>query len=461
MTLKPDRLPPYSEEAERGVLGAIMLDYRAVEVAVEYKLKEEAFYVPAHRTVFKAVLHLFEQKCMVDVLTIGERLTSTGDIEQLGGLVFLDRLVDGTPTAAHVVYYAQIVSEKWRLRSIIEDCRETEKQCYEPDEDSAKIITTHASALMQIEAQHEQEEITWDETVQKSMKSIHNIMESGDKLAGFSTGFDNIDRSVLGLKKKELTIIAARPGMGKTSLAMNIAEYVASGKNDLQDQERPVGIFSLEMGAEQLALRMKCSHAGIDNWKLMRGFIPQSDVTKLVNTAQVLSKLPLYVDDRAALDIDQISIKARRWKQKYDIQLVVVDYLQLVHCMKKAKQGRQLEVSAISAQLKQMSMELAIPVIALSQLSRKPEERKGCNGKPMLSDLRESGSIEQDADNVWFIRRPSKYKDDPEHEDTQLAILDIAKQRNGPTGEARLNFTQEFTRFDDRVKSIEDDTDPL
>jgi len=245
-----------------------------------------------------------------------------------------------------------------------------------------------------------------------------------------------------------------------TSLAMNIAEYVASGTGDSRSVRRPVGVFSLEMGREQLALRMKCSNAGIDNWKLMRGMIPRNDMAKIVQAAAVLSKLPIYVDDRGALDIDQITIKARRWKQKHDIQLLVVDYLQLAHCKSMQRQGRQLEVSAITDQLKQIAMDLDIPVIALSQLSRKPEDRK--DGKPMLSDLRESGAIEQTADNVWLMHRPCKYKQHEETDDETLAIVDIAKQRNGPTGEARLNFRQEFTRFEDRIEiDIEQDTMPI
>ncbi len=449
-----DRLPPYSEEAEKGILGAALLDYRVMDVATDYKLKPEAFYVLAHRIIFQAFMDLSLQGSATDVITVCEHLDKNGKLDKIGGSVFLDRLIDSTPTAEHAEYYIKIVAEKWRLRSIITECRDTEQLCFNTSNPAEDILASHAGNLMQIEARHQQEEITWSETVRESMNSIERIMESDNKLTGFSTGFLNIDRAVLGLKAKELTIIAARPSQGKTSLAMNIAEYVASGKLDSEGTRRPVGVFSLEMGREQLALRMKCANAGIDNWKLMRGFIPQSDMGKLVSSAAFLSKLPLYVDDRAGLDVDQVSIKARRWKQKHGIQLLIVDYLQLMHCQRTARQGRQLEVSAISGQMKRISMELEIPVLAISQLSRKPEDRK--DGKPILSDLRESGAIEQDADNVWLMHRPCKYEAHPEYEDKRLAIVSIAKQRNGPTGEARLNFRQEYTRFEDRVKSVEE-----
>ena len=449
-----DKQPPYSEEAERGVLGSILIDYRVLDITTDYKLTEQAFFVPAHRVVFQAAKELAEKMVSTDTITVSDHLKKSGALEMIGGISFLEQLVEDTPTATHSEYYIQIVSEKWRLRAIIQECRETEHICFgNKDLNADQIIATHAATIMEIEARQEQDEIPWSDTIKKSMVRIENILNSDDKLSGFSTGYQNIDRAVLGLKDRELTIIAARPSQGKTSLAMNIAEYVASGKLGSENIERAVGIFSLEMGKEELALRMKCARASMDNWKLMRGFIPKEDMINLQVAATELSKLPIYVDDRAALDIDQITIKARRWKKKYDIKLLVVDYLQLIHCMKKSKQGRQLEVSAISAQLKQIAKELGIPVIALSQLSRKPEDRK--DGRPIVSDLRESGSIEQDADNIWLMHRPCNYPAHPKYEDETLAIVDIAKQRNGPTGEAKLNFRKEFTRFDDRIKDKE------
>ncbi|MHC4335422.1 MAG: replicative DNA helicase [Planctomycetota bacterium] len=442
-----DRLPPYSEEAERSVLGAIMLDYRAFNAAVDYKLEADAFYVPAHRKLFEALEKLIARDTFVDVVTVTNFMSGDEAFQQMGGSAFLDRLIDSTPTAAHAEYYIEIVAEKWKKRSVIQECRDTEQRCYEDDE-AEVIVTDHQAGLTKIEARHMQDEVPWSKTVADSMNKLVDIVEGGSQLAGYSTGFRNLDRAVLGLKETELTILAARPAQGKTSLAMNIAEYVAAGKIDANREQRPVGIFSLEMGRDQLALRMKCSNANVNSWQLLRGAISQQNMQRLVTAAANLSTLPLVVDDRAGLDIEQIRIKARRWKEKRDIQLLVVDYLQLIQCHKRAKQSRQLEVSAISSTLKEIAKELSIPVLALSQLSRKPEDR--ADGRPLLSDLRESGSIEQDADNVWLLHRPCKYPKHPEVEDKSLAIVEVAKHRSGPTGEVRLNFREEVTRFEDR-----------
>jgi replicative DNA helicase len=447
-----DRLPPYSEEAERSVLGAIMLDYRAYDAASDYKITPEAFHVPAHRRLYEAMEVLMARDTFVDVVTMTTYLQGDDAFQQMGGSAFLDKLIDSTPTAAHAEYYIQIVAEKWKKRSVIQECRETEQRCYEED-DAEIIVTDHQAGLTVIEARHMQDEVPWSKTVADSMTKLADIVENGTQLAGFSTGFRNLDRAVLGLKETELTILAARPAQGKTSLAMNIAEYVASGKTDANRDQRPVGIFSLEMGRDQLALRMKCSNADVNSWQLLRGGVSQQNMQKLVTAAAKLATLPIVVDDRAGLDIEQIRIKARRWKDKHDIQLLVVDYLQLVQCHKKAKQSRQLEVSAISSTLKEIAKDLGIPVMALSQLSRKPEDR--ADGRPLLSDLRESGSIEQDADNVWLLHRPCKYPKHPENDDKSLAIVEVAKHRSGPTGEVRLNFREEVTRFEDRAEEVD------
>tara|TARA_R110000824_G_scaffold33479_2_gene107242 strand:- start:7672 stop:9054 length:1383 start_codon:yes stop_codon:yes gene_type:complete len=442
------RQPPYSEEAERGVLGAIMLDYRVFDITTDYRLTDEAFCVPAHRFVFKSMMTLHEKSESIDSITVTNQLSSDKVLDKVGGQMFIEGLVESTPTAAHSEYYIKIVAEKWQLREIIRQCRETEAKCFNAAETSPdEIIATQSANFMTIEGRYELEEVTWRETMTESMKRVDQIMDSDNRLAGFSTGYKNIDGSVLGLKDRELTILAARPSQGKTSLAMNISQYVAEGKNETEG--RAVGIFSLEMGREELALRMKCAKAGIDNWQLMRGLLSKDKIAWMAEAAKELSKLPIFIDDRAALDIDQIAIKARRWKKKHNIELIVVDYLQLVQCMNKSKQGRQMEVTAISAKLKQIAKELGIPVLALAQLSRKPEDRK--DGRPMISDLRESGSIEQDADNVWLMHRPCNYPGSKHYNDTTLAIVDIAKQRNGPIGDVHLTFQKQLTRFDDRV----------
>jgi replicative DNA helicase len=448
------RLPPYSEEAERAVIGSLMLDSRSFDVCKLYMLEPESFHVPAHRICYKAIDEIITDKGFADVVMLAKHMNGDESFQQMGGSAFLDKLIDSTPTAAHAEYYVQIVAEKWKKRSVIQQCRETEQRCYEED-DAEIIVTDHQAGLTQIEARQLQDEVPWAKTVKDSLDNVIEIVEGGTQLAGFSTGFLNLDGAVLGLKETELTILAARPAQGKTSLAMNIAEYVASGKNDPSSTQRPVGIFSLEMGRDQLAIRMKCSNAEVNSWNLMRGQVNQKTLQGLVAAATQLATLPIFVDDRAGLDIDQIRIKARRWKEKRDIQLLVVDYLQLIQCHKRAKQSRQLEVSAISSTLKEIAKELKIPVLALSQLSRKPEDRK--DGRPLLSDLRESGSIEQDADNVWLLHRPCKYPQHPESDDKALAIIDIAKQRSGPTGDARLNFRESYTKFEDRAEAVDEE----
>jgi len=451
------RQPPYSEDAERGVLGSIMLDARAYDNTTDYNLSPEAFFVPAHQYVFKAIQSLHGKREFLDVITVGEELKSAGALDRIGGIQFLENLIERTPTAAHSEYYIKIVADKWQLREIIRQSRETERLCFESDAANPdEIIASQSANFASIEGRHAVEEIPWSVTVQESMERVEAIMDAENRLAGFSTGLANIDIAVLGLKERELTILAARPAQGKTSLAMNIAQYVAEGKN--VDTGRPVGIFSLEMGREELALRMKCAKGSVDNWQLMRGMLPTTELQKMSEVARQLSTLPLFVDDRGGLDIDQIRIKATRWKEKHDIQLLVIDYLQLIKCARVSKQGRQLEVSAISAELKQIAKELNIPVLALSQLSRKPEERK--DGKPQVADLRESGSIEQDADNIWLMHRPCNYPGNKLFEDKTLAVVDVAKQRNGPIGECPLNFLKQFTRFDDRIeKEEQEETD--
>jgi len=445
--------PPYDENAERGVLGGILLDgYRVMDMAREYHLTPEAFLVPAHRLVFSAILALSDKNAdMIDVLTVGSKLKSDGDLDKVGGNIFLDQIIESTPTAAHSEYYVQIVSEKWRLREIIHQCRETEEECYqEADDDISVLVATHSANIQEIEAKFIREEIPWSKTVDDGMERIEGILETKEGLTGISTGFNGIDNAVLGLKERELTIFAARPSQGKTSLAMNIAENVA-------DDGHPVGVFSLEMGREELAMRMKCSRAKVDIWSLLRGKVQGYQGAALSKAAVELRELPLVVDDRAGLDIEQVKIKARRWVKKYGIKLLIVDYLQLLSCEKKAKQSRQVEVSAISGGLKQIAKENDIPVLALAQLSRKPEDRK--DGRPVISDLRESGSIEQDADNVWLMHRPSRYPDAPECNDELLAIVDVAKQRNGPTGDARLEFVQEYTQFRDPIPKTSNNKD--
>ena len=450
-TPSADRLPPYSEEAERGVLGSILLAPDTVmDHCVAAGIISESFYVPAHRSVYETMLTMNREGKVIDLLTVGERMANAGKLDQIGGSVFLDRLVDSTPTAAHAEHYADIVSQKHILRCVIECARSAERRCYEAPDNARLILDEAEQDFLNITERQHGTVVAWDKAVAQTMVHVENILNGAATLGGIPTGLANLDRIALGLRPSEMIVLAARPGMGKTSLAMNIAENIALGKN--RDRTpASVGIFSLEMAQEALAMRMLCGHAEVQGHRMLKGgAFSHAAHNRLTQAASVLGKAPLFVDDAGGLDIMELRARARRMRKKHDIQLVVIDYLQLLHSREYSRQGRQIETADISGNLKSMAKELKIPVLVISQLSRAPEQRDK-TARPKLSDLRDSGAIEQDADMVWLLRRPCKYEADDESEDMTLAILDVAKQRNGPTGEVRLNFEQEFTRFRDRA----------
>jgi replicative DNA helicase len=452
---RSDRVPPYSEEAERGVLGSILLDsIRVMDLCVESGLTEESFYVPIHRIVFMAMLEMVTAGVAVDLLTLTDRLRKADRLDSIGGSVVLDRLIDSTPTAAHAEYYIDIVRQKHLLRSIIDCARRTENECFSSDEEADLVLSRAEQSFLDITENQHGEATPWPDAVKTTMEHVEKILETRRGLSGISTGFLNLDAKLHGLRPGEMVVLAARPSMGKTSLAMNIAENVALGKEDPDAAAHPVGIFSLEMSHESLVLRMLCCHAGVSSFKLSSGYVSAVAAHgKLTQAASVLSKAPLYLDDTGGLDVLELRARARRMKKKHGIDLVIVDYLQLLHSREYARQGRQLETAQISGQLKAMAKELRVPVLVLSQLSRAPDQRDK-QGVPKLSDLRDSGAIEQDADVVLMLRRPCKYEDERK-DDEKLAIVDVAKQRNGPTGEVELNFEEEFTRFQDRTHGVD------
>jgi replicative DNA helicase len=446
-----DRMPPCSREAEEGVLGSILLDAsRVLDLCVERQIAAESFYTPAHRFVYEAMLDLSKQATSIDVLTVAERLEAGGHLDKIGGSAGLNRLVDSTPTAAHAEFYIDIVRQKHLFRCIIEAARAAEAACYGTEESADVLLGRVEQSFLDITEHQHGAMNQWDAAVHEAMTHVERIFETRRGLNGVSSGFANIDGKLHGLRPGEMIVLAARPSMGKTSLAMNMAEHVALGRGDPDHEARGVGIFSLEMSCESLVFRMLCSHGGVSGFKLLSGYVSATaDHQKLIRAASALRKAKIYLDDTGGLDVLELRARARRMKKKYDIQLLVVDYLQLLHSRDYAKQGKQVETSAISGELKAMAKELKIPVLVLSQLSRAPEQRDKL-AVPKLSDLRDSGAIEQDADVVAMLRRPCKYPDDPEHEDKTLSVLDIVKHRNGPTGEIRLNFDEEFTRFTDR-----------
>lgn len=451
------RLLPYNEEAERGVLGSILLDAsRTLDLCIERQLLPESFHVEAHRRIFDVMLGMSRDGRPIDVLTVSDRLRVANLVDQVGGPLFLDRLIDQTPTPAYAEYYADIVRQDHLLRAIIGWARDSEAECYRTEEAADVVLGRVEQKLFDITERREGGTSFWPDMVKDAMVQIEQIYTTKKGVTGLSTGFNNLDRTLAGLHKGNMIIVAARPAMGKTSLALNIAENVALGRRDVEYRARPVAVFSLEMSKEELVMRMLCTHARVSSFKISGGYISEVNHSELVQAADALTKAPIYLDDTPGLDVLELRARARRLKKKHNIELIIVDYLQLLHCREYSRQGRQVEVSQVSGSLKGMAKELQIPVLVLSQLSRAPEMREK-TGKPKLSDLRESGSIEQDADVVMLLRRPCKYPDDEAFEDDTLAIVDVAKHRNGPTkSNIKLNFEEEFTRFEDRREGVDD-----
>ncbi len=450
---RSDLIPPYSEEAERGVLGSALLDSaRVVDLCIQQGVRKDAFYMEAHRLIFDALENMINDGKPVDLLTVGQYLRGEGQLDRVGGDSYLEALVDSTPTSAHADYYIQIVRNKHLLRSIIDRSREAIEKCMGDIQEAEPILHETEQAFFEIGDTTHQKIAPWGDLVKDSMQQIENIYQNREAITGIHTGFKDLDTVLQGFHPGDMIIFAARPSMGKTSLAMNIAENIALGKGD--QVRRPVAIFSLEMSREQLVRRMICSHARVSSQKLSGGFISQVNHGQLIQAADALRKADIYLDDSAGLTALDIRARARRLVRMAKVELIVVDYLQMVHYPQYAREGRQREVAAISSAMKAMAKELRIPVLVLSQLSRAPETRDRL-AVPKLSDLRDSGSLEQDADVVGLLRRPCKYPDDEDCEDKTLAILDIAKHRNGPTGLVRLHFEEEFTRFGDRARGVD------
>jgi len=448
-----DRIPPHSDEAECGVLGSILVEAdRVIDLAVERQITADSFYNPQHQVLFEHVLALREQNRPVDLITLVERLNAVNLLDKVGGITAIQQIIDSTPTAAHAEYYIEIVRDKHLLRTVISHAREAIDECYKQEKDADFLLDQVGQTFYDISHNQHQRIPSWSVMIKEGMTQIDKAIQEKREITGIPTGFVDLDRVTSGLQPNDMFIIAARPSMGKTSLAMNIVEHVATGNNALK-KSFPVAVFSLEMSTEALVKRMLCSRAGISMKNLSEGYVSREKHDHLVNAANELTDANIYVDDTPGLEPIELRARARRLKSKHDIALIVIDYLQMMNYSKFAREGRQREVAGISGALKAMAKELKVPVIVLSQLSRAPEAR---DGKPKLSDLRDSGSIEQDADVVGLLRRPNRYGDDDNHEDPTLAILDIAKQRNGPTGEIRLTFVEEITRFENRQPSMND-----
>jgi len=453
---KSDRIPPYSEEAERGVLGSALIDAaRVIDLCIERKLGADSFHVPSLRSLFDVLLAMNNTGKVIDFLTVINELQSAGQLEQIGGATFLEQLVDSTPTAAHAEHYIDIVRQKHLLRLIIDRSREAIEKCYDEELPADEVLGQTEQSFSDIGGAVLSSISMWPDLIKDAVREIEMINENRRGTTGVATGYKDLDDKLMGLQPSDMIILAARPSMGKTSLAMNIAEKVALGENR-DKTPRPVAVFSLEMSREQLVRRMICCRARVSSHVLSKGMLTKVNHGHLIHAADALQKAKIYIDDSAGLSAAELRSRARRLKKRFDVQLIVVDYLQLLNFPQLAKDGRQREVAAISGALKAMAKELRVPVLVLSQLSRAPETRDKL-AIPKLSDLRDSGSIEQDADVVALLRRPCKYPDDERSGDKTLSVLDIAKHRNGPTGEIDLHFEEEYTRFEDRARAGVDD----
>jgi replicative DNA helicase len=437
------RLPPCSEEAERGVLGSALIESeRVIELCSIMALSADSFYVPAHRILFQKLLEMHQSAKAIDLLTVAEDLKKGDDLDTVGGYPFLEGLIDATPTSAHAEYYIEIVQQKHLFRRIIQQASDAIEKCY-TEEDAESLLNCTEEAFFELSDRKASTIEEWKEVVYKTAGKIIDGVQVAD---GVPTGFLSLDEKLRGLHNTDMIVLAARPSMGKTSLAMNIAEHAALGTN--ADKPYSIGVFSLEMSQEQLVRRMLFSKAGVPAWK---DYTSKDDEARLSQAADKLGKANIIVDDSAGLDIMDLRARARRMKRIYGVDLIVIDYLQLLHDQRRRKDGRQQETASISNSIKAMAKELNVPVLVLSQLSRAPEQG-GRDGSPRLSDLRDSGAIEQDADVVLLLQRPAfndAHKGDID-EDDPLAVVHIAKHRNGPTGKVELNFFRELTRFADR-----------
>jgi replicative DNA helicase len=432
---------PNNLEAERSILGAILLDDKAVLTVFE-KLKTEDFYLDSHRKIFEKMLYLLSTSRPIDLVTLKEELQRANEIESIGGAAYLASLTDGLPRALNIEYYAQIVKEKSTLRRLIRISNEIMSRSYQDEELAGEILQHAEKSIFDIANQQFRAGFTpIPPIVSDVFKQIEELSNRKAPVTGLETGFVDLDKITAGLHPSDLIIVAARPGLGKTSICLNMATHIAIRKH------KSVGIFSLEMSKEQLVKRFLSSEARIDQQRINTGFLNKDDWMRLSQVSGALSETKIFIDDTANVSIAELRTKSRRLSLEHGLDLIIVDYLQLMTGSTSQRyENRTLEIGQISRGLKGIAKELSIPVIAVSQLSRAVESRRGDDRRPQLSDLRESGSIEQDADIVMFIYREDMIN--PTEENNGRAELIVAKQRNGPTGTVNLAFSRQFTKFD-------------
>ncbi len=439
-----DKLPPQNLEAEMAVLGSMLMDQDAISIATEL-LDKDSFYKDSHRKIFEAVCGLYNANKAVDIITLTDELKRSETLDGIGGASYLTALVNSVPTAANINHYVTIVKEKYILRTLINSATKIISICYDSDGNVDEVVDSAEKFVFEVSDRRTQGSyLHLKEVIKDSIENIDMLYQKKAHVTGIPTGFIDFDSKTSGLQESDLIVIAGRPSMGKSALALGIAEYAGVV------EKVPIAFFSLEMSKEQLVQRMLCVHARVDAHKVRTGYLSPSDWPRLTAAAGKLSEAPIFIDDSPAISIMELRAKARRLKAHQDIKLIILDYLQLMRGSGNAE-NRQQEISDISRSLKALARELRVPVVAISQLSRAVEART--DHRPQLSDLRESGAIEQDADVVVLILREEYYKASPENEG--IAEVIIAKQRNGPVGSIKLTFIKEYTKFENISRTEE------
>ncbi len=440
------RQPPWSEEAEISVLSAMLIDGDAVARAVEM-VDDSSFYRESNRRVFRGMIRLYSRGEVIDAVTLSDELKSAGELEAAGGMSYLARLVDAVPTAANIEYHCRILQDKAVLRKLIEASTDIIQDAYEaPAGEVDDTLDRAEQRIFQIAQSSERQGFVWiKEILWPTFERIEELQRSPGSVTGVAAGFPDLDNMTAGFQPGDLIVVAGRPSMGKTALALNFAQHAAI------EQDVPVAVFSLEMSKEQLVQRLLCAEGRVDSGRLRRGRLQDDEYARLATAAGHLNTAPIWIDDTPAITPNEVRAKARRLASETNLGMLVVDYLQLMAGPRNVE-NRQQEISAISRSLKAVAKELNIPVVALSQLSRGPEQRT--DKRPMLADLRESGAIEQDADVVMFVYREEAYRKDGDMLDDKgesiegRAELIVGKQRNGPTGTVHLYFHKPYTLFE-------------
>ncbi len=442
MTL--DKLPPQNLEAEMAVLGSMLMDEDAISSATEL-LDKGSFYKDTHKKIFEAISNLYNANKAVDLITLTDELKRNETLDEIGGASFLTALVNSVPTAANISHYVSIVKEKYILRTLINNATKIVSLCYESEGNVDEVVDSAEKFIFEVSDRKQHGSyVHLKEVIKDSIENIDRLYQKKAHVTGIPSGFIDFDSKTSGLQESDLIVIAGRPSMGKSAFALGIAEYAGV------IEKIPLAFFSLEMSKEQLVQRMLCAHAKVDAHKVRTGYLSPSDWPRLTAAAGKLSEASIFIDDSPAISVMELRAKARRLKAHQDIKLIILDYMQLMRGSGH-EENRQQEISDISRSLKSLARELDVPIVAISQLSRAVEART--DHRPQLSDLRESGAIEQDADVVVLILREEYYKPTPENEG--IAEVIIAKQRNGPVGSMKLAFIKEYTRFENIARAEE------